>query len=296
MSTANILMLGLPSSGKTTFIAALWYHLTSPGSKQLSLDTLAGGDHEYLNKIRDEWAGFSIVTRTQLNDQKNQNILMKLKIQQPESKIILDVPDFSGETFKEQFKNREWSEEFDAKLDKVSGIILFVTTLDRNSMPKFIAQTIELEALLNVNLSNEVSEQSESEELPTVEFSHDFVSTQAKLVDILQLIRNRKKVKAPIKVSLVISAWDKVISLNPENSMSPKLWIQNQFPLLDQYILSNKDLYEVNFFGVSAQGGSYETEEKLNILLNKKFDERIIVQENETISNDITQPILGLIL
>ncbi len=288
-------MLGLPSSGKTTFIAALWYHLTAPGSKQLTLDTLANGDHEYLNKIRDEWAGYSVVTRTQLNDQKNQNILMKLKIRQPDSKLILDIPDFSGETFKEQFKNREWSEEFDVKLEQVSGIVLFVTTLDRNSVPKFIVQSRELEALLELDATNATSEQSEPEELPTVEFNHDFVSTQAKLVDILQLIRNRKKTKAPIKVSLVISAWDRVMSLMQRNVVSPKRWIQTHFPLLDQYILSNEDLFAVHSFGVSAQGGSYETDEHLNELIQKKFDERIIVQENETISNDITLPILGLI-
>ena len=50
------LMVGLPGTGKTTFLAALWHVAKShevPGSMRLERRE---GDQEYLNWIADEWS------------------------------------------------------------------------------------------------------------------------------------------------------------------------------------------------------------------------------------------------
>lgn len=291
-------MVGLPSSGKTTFIAALWYYLTL-GDRLLTLDTLQNGDHQYLNKIRDEWLEYRLVTRTLLKDQKNQEILMRLKMRQSDRSVVLDIPDFSGETYKEQFRNREWSHEFDDKLGNLSGIVLFVTSLDRNSMPRFLGPIRQLEALLGSeeNETNNASNENTSGSTPPAEFHHDYVATQAKLVDLLQLIQNRLKRKSPLNMSIVVSAWDKIIEEVEEGqiTVTPEFWFQQNFPLLHQYIHCNGDLFNVVVFGVSAQGGTYDNDNELNKLLKKNFDDRIIVQDGNSISNDITKPIAQLL-
>ncbi len=288
MSSTNILLLGQPSTGKTTFTAALWFYVSNwSDGLVLKLDTLAEGDHQYLNKIRDEWAKYSIVPRTLLSDEKNMRILMKLQMPSTQKKLILDIPDFSGEIFKEQFKSREWSLEFDQQLDAITGIILFVSSTDPNPTPKFISHVDELEQILG---STSAKEDHTATNL--TEWNHDFAPSQVKIVDSLQSIIGRRKSKKQLKISVVISAWDQV---DDYANMNPKNWIENNFPLVDQYLDSNQDLFVAKYFGVSAQGGDYLNEESLNQLIAKKPLERIIMQENEETSSDITKPILWLI-
>ena len=294
MSNKKILLLGLPSTGKTTFIAALWFHVTWAGQHTLELDTLAEGDDEYLNKIRDEWAQYAIVPRTKLTDLKNQKVLMKLKVVSSQQKLILDVPDFSGETFKEQFKNREWSEDFDKQLEDIGGIILFVSSSDPNSTPKFIEKAKELENILG-DMNPEAFQQQTTEQVIPKEFNHEFVSSQVKMVDALQLILNKKRKQIPIKLSIAISAWDGVRSIFTEEGIDPKKWIVTQFPLLDQYLQSNSESFIARYFGVSAQGCDYTKPESLQQLMSKQPLDRVIVQEDAEISSDITKPILWLI-
>lgn len=64
-SQNHFLMIGLPQTGKTTFLAALWHVVKNlhevPGA--LSLKKLQG-DQEHLNRICDNWLEFKQVART----------------------------------------------------------------------------------------------------------------------------------------------------------------------------------------------------------------------------------------
>src|SRR5271165_6669586 len=59
-------IIGLPGTGKTTFLAALW-HLIDAGevSTRLVLDKLIG-DHSYLNSIVEAWRRCEEVPRTSM--------------------------------------------------------------------------------------------------------------------------------------------------------------------------------------------------------------------------------------
>lgn len=291
MSTTNILLLGQPATGKTTFTAALWFYVTNWSDELvLKLDTLAQGDHHYLNSIRDEWAKYMTVRRTLLSDKKNQQILMRLLMPSTDKKIVLDIPDFSGEIFKEHFKNREWSVEFDNRLNSVAGIVLFVSTKDPNPTPKYISHVNELADILG---QGDYAKSANSNEA-LVEWNHDFVSSQVKIVDSLQNILQRKKNAQPIKLSIVISAWDKVM-IEGDTLLTPKSWFEKTYPLLEQYLDSNIEVFPTKYFGVSAQGGDYENEESMKMLLEKQPLDRIVVQEDSDVSSDITKPILWLL-
>ena len=74
MSTQYHSILGLPRSGKTTYLAALW-HVIDAGevATKLVLDKLIG-DNAYLNKIVDAWRRCEEVPRTSMLDEKKVTI------------------------------------------------------------------------------------------------------------------------------------------------------------------------------------------------------------------------------
>jgi len=124
--------------------------------------------------------------------------------------------------------------------------------------------------------------------------------TQVQLVEFLQLLRQPPLSLAFEKLAIVFSAWDKV----EEEGRSPERFLAEKLPLLQQYLDSKLDKWVWKVYGVSAQGGDYEKEErpftgeeleKLNVL--KGLDEpsmRIKVISDTTTSSDLTDPIAWL--
>lgn len=57
MSERDVVLIGLPSSGKTTFLAALWYLVTSKQiPTRLKFRALGHGDRKHLNAIVKQWS------------------------------------------------------------------------------------------------------------------------------------------------------------------------------------------------------------------------------------------------
>lgn len=297
MSDTRILISGLPSTGKTTYIAALWNYINSDAEeKSLTLDTLAGSEHEYLNSIANDWLAYKDPSRS-LQNTNFERVIMPLKKNATGESITIEIPDIAGEKFRDHFDLREWPLEFDKLLDNLSGIVVFVSPLHKNNLPKFIADVKELEELLgddNITESKkEDTKKAEAIELPPkptlTNWDVKFVPNQVKMVEGLQLLQFHKVQNKPLKVSLVISAWDKV---SGADTILPKDWLEKNLPLLYQYLICNSDKYLVKFFGISAQGGDYETE--LDSLMNKNPYDRIIVKEDGEQIKDIAKPIIWM--
>ena len=62
----NFLLIGLPSTGKTSFLAALYAIQQTQSPTALVLKKL-DGDSGYLNKIRDAWLAFKPVGRNPID-------------------------------------------------------------------------------------------------------------------------------------------------------------------------------------------------------------------------------------
>jgi hypothetical protein len=278
----KILFAGLPECGKTTFIAAFWYHVNnSANDKSVSLDTLAAGDIEYLNKISGEWASCCPVTRT-LRTHKAEKVKMQLKRTDTNDKFILEIPDFAGEIYKRHFEFRQWNMEYDEIVEEGNGVVLFVDPRANNLRPFFIAD--------ENNLLGKIGEKVPAMSANSEKWVHDFVPDQVKLVEALQFIAYRKELKAPLKVAYVISAWDKIKSA--DSAEEPENWLKNNLPLLYQYTICNSDIFNVNYYGVSAQGGDYEQDSERLLEMNP-FD-RIIVMDESGTSKDIARPLLWI--
>ena len=120
----HTLMVGLPESGKTTFLAALWHSLNwGDVPTEIQLKSLAG-QSDYLNLITESWLKAEQVLRTLLPDQ--QMTEMTLQNKSTAFKSTVTIPDLSGEVFRDALNNRNWSDEIDNLVNTSHGIVFFV--------------------------------------------------------------------------------------------------------------------------------------------------------------------------
>src|SRR6266478_6250635 len=120
----HFLLIGLPSTGKTSFLAALWYMVSQTKVVcGLSLDHLEG-DNQYLNIIRDAWSEYRPVPRNITETEKP--VAMWLKNHKTGSVGRLTFPDLTGEAFRSQWTRRELATTYDESLAEAAGGILFV--------------------------------------------------------------------------------------------------------------------------------------------------------------------------
>ncbi len=286
MNKKSILLAGLPATGKTTFIAALWYYLNNSCNDQLLMvNSLAGGEHEYLNSISRDWAVYKTVARTRSNN--GEKIQINVKNTKTDQIIVLDIPDFSGETFKSHFDTREWTEEYDKLLNKTNGFILFVDPQDANNTPHLITDADE--AALLFEEPTEISNES----IEFKQYSAEHTCNQVKLVEELQFIKHHKPAMVPLKIAVVISAWDVVEKSSEDVKVLPLEWLEKSMPLLYQYLVCNSTDFILQVFGVSAQGLEYNNED-INKALSKNRLDNIIVEDGTETSKDISKPIVWI--
>jgi len=277
----NILIVGLPAAGKTTYLAALWHVLNSNEIKNSLRLLKLDGEDEYINKLRDFWLRCEKMPRT-LTSSEN---LIHMILDDPEgnNQGELYLPDLNGEIFMTQWEERKCSKFYHKLISDTMGIILFI-------YPKEIYKTWQI-AEANEMLPNEEDHSPKTTENKNVHWDPTKVSKQAILVDLLQIISHISR-NTNLKLSVIISAWD--IVQNVDNLIgkktTPRQWLKENVPLFDQFIHSNPEFYSFNIYGISAQGGDLD-EDNNKLLGYAKHSKRIIVQDENEIHNDITQPI-----
>lgn len=279
MSEKSIMFSGLPESGKTTFLAALWFFIfNSTEDDDYECNTLEDVELEYLNTISKNWASCEEVIRT--NQNKIEEVIINIKHKLSEKSMRLWIPDMRGETFNSQFEHREWDEEFDSILDKAYGMLLFVDPRDIKNKPRLIFKENQPFKVFGETMINDNPQQS---------WTEDLAPSQVKLVDFLQMIDFHKP-NVLRKISVVVSCWDEI-----KTETDPEIWCKKEVPLLYQYLYSNDHLFDVKYFGVSAQGGSYEKVGAKDLLLQLDDPlQRIKVTDGKLETNNILSPILWI--
>ncbi len=277
----KVLLIGLPSSGKTTFLAALWYLVDGNHSTMLSLDTLHG-DREYLNAIRSQWLSCTPVDRTRVINEPITS--MRLKNNGNGRIVEFEIPDLSGETFLDQWIRRSWSPGFQDIIDDAKGALLFVH-------PNEVIEPIRIDQadLIHHEISTERDDNGNPPiyEQP-VEWNPRDTPTQVQLVDLLQFVEEYEGLVFPFRLSVIISAWDLVSNAE----LAPEMWLSKRLPLLHQYLYSNIDKFPYKIYGVSAQGGDYDQAERLMDYQDQS--QRIIVVDPDKKRSDLTAPLIWL--
>jgi len=196
----NILLVGIPQTGKSTYLASLWHVVESDEvDKSLTLTSLPD-NREYLNILRGSWLKCEPIERNKLNFIKHNSIAIRDNNNDKEYSLMF--PDVSGELFELQFQNREVTNEFLSLLNSSCGILFFIHP--NISEPELIT---DADRILNET-------ENPQNENTIKKWNHKDVPTQVILVDILQIITTFLNNK--IKLSVIISAWDEIIDLPEE--------------------------------------------------------------------------------
>ncbi len=269
------LMAGLPGTGKTTFLAALWHVAKShevPGSMHLERRE---GDQEYLNAIANAWAKSEELERTPGEGEMSVAILLR----DPENDGIvrLAIPDMSGELFKTQWETRRCTTDFANLMNSVGGCLLFLHP----------EKMIDTQWIADANAIfeewSEEEEEDKEKELST-DWETSTAPTQVQMVELLQFMA--ELTESQMRLAVIVSAWDRV-----KEEIAPAEWVKKRMPLLWQYISANPDLYSVNYMGVSAQGGQRSDEKLLDY---ETASHRIRVHAVGSKEHDITHPVRWL--
>jgi len=105
------LMIGLPETGKTTFLAALWQVVISGEIRNSLRLVKLDANSEYVDQVHRDWLFTLPVERTNFNS--NQTVSMKLGLDKDQEITELVFPDMSGELFSLQWTERKWSKTYD---------------------------------------------------------------------------------------------------------------------------------------------------------------------------------------
>lgn len=276
--SSQFILIGLPSTGKTSFLAALWYlvqHEQVP--HKLTLERLEG-DSKYLNQIAKSWVQCQHVPRTPTDSEKV--VTMILKDSASENTVTLTFPDLSGESFSSQWTERQITISYDDFLKTASGGVLFVTPEPH--------KPARIDAA--AGLVQEMNQADGNGDAHFVEWEASLAPRQVQLVELLQLIADRDYFKPPFRLALVISAWDKLKT----TGISPAEWFTKEVPLLFQFLETNRNLFEYTIYGISAQGGEYatETERLTEVDPSERID--VVTADGKTSSHDLTESLLWL--
>ena len=281
---SHVSIIGLPGSGKTTFLAALWHMVREEGAvTALKFHTMSQDNYEHLNALAKRWRKGNIQLRTQQGGMKK--VVMRLKDTAGRS-IEVTFPDVPGEEFSRMWEDRE-VDEATAETLVAEGIVLLING-DRIQLPAWIIERMAVAKVAGLPY----------DESEVVDWSPGLAPTQVQVVELLQMLMSDELGVGPRRLAILLSVWDRAEGeeLAPEELLATKL------PMLDQYLRNGRDPWTWRVWGLSAQGGMYEDPDK-----GEQFDEtarlrdlarpsdRIKLVSGTDASTDITGPIAWLV-
>ncbi|MGL4363506.1 MAG: TRAFAC clade GTPase domain-containing protein [Cellulosilyticaceae bacterium] len=262
---------GLPSAGKTTFLAALWNLINHDSDAKLKLNKIENG--QYLASLSNKWANMEPLERT-VPSGEQANISIKLE---QSNKITLDLqlPDLSGETFQNQYEMREISEEVVKYIEDADALLFFINVNSIKLLGLISEQTFLRSRTPETN--NDIVSRNPKEDDPI----------QIQVVELLQFILFIRKNKM-LKIGFMFSAWD-LIKSNLKD-VTPEQFLEQQMNMLWQFCQSNGDIIKYQTWGISAQGGSFNEKD---LLLDREYPyQRIFVEGNDGYQGyDLTLPL-----
>ena len=281
---SNFIIMGLPASGKTTFLAALWHLVESNETTcRLELDAY-DGDLTYLNRIAEAWRNFEPVPRTsQIGDM---NVAIHLRNRETGEKGTAFFPDLAGETFDRQVEDRIFRKDFMKGFSEDDGILFFISSDVRED---FISVT-ELNARLPSDSEIDESLNDTPAEMRITEWEPKLLPAQVKIVQLLSDIIRPPFEPRLRRIALLISAWDLV----HHSGVTPYDWLEVNMPLVAQFLKANKDYFEHQIYGVSAQGVNLNDDTAVDEVANLLASRRIKIVGMESEGNDLTEPLIWL--
>lgn len=273
------LLIGFPASGKSTFLAALTSLLNSYANEmklQKRECKSLEGFHKGLQEQAQKWSGFEEVART-FKDVKE---CVGLDLKDDEGNDYhIEIPDVSGELYDDMINKRFVDRSMQEKIREASVILFFINLANSSDdgrllteFPKKLQRAMEK--------SGEIIEIGE----------YDEMMFQSKVIELLQLIRYIKQ--RQFRVKILLSAWDILLDeAETVKSKTPMQVMQEEFPMIYQFVHNNNDWLMSEIWGVSAQGCDLNDHEKVEKLsrLEDEINRIIVIDKNGTRSCDLSE-------
>lgn len=288
---STILLVGLSGTGKTNFLVGLDVILDDQTDPDGLMHSEFAPDRAYLQPLKEQWFRGEELDHTSRQIPPPPHQLLVLH-QASGTRTAFHVPDLAGESFDSQFVTRSFPNEFGNRLQQSAGIILFLHC-DHNADHALHEHPTFADASPGgaVDLASATPASS-------LDWRLEDASKQVKLVDLLQFMAEIRA-HSPLRVAIVISAWDLVVgavpALEPEMPKDPERFLAERWPLLNQFIEGNCESFPSRIFGVSARGGGTTTEEIARLTMMTQPRERILIVDGTERSNDLTRPVRWLL-
>lgn len=236
----SISIIGLPGSGKTTFLAAVWELVNERRvAKVLSFDSIGENDHSYLRKIITVWRKATEQARTRLTGLS----AVRMNLKDGDGNVVeVAMPDAPGEDFRAMWEDRELGRVLGDSL--AGGNIMLLVNGNKVKAAAWVTERAS---------QRRATGRQKAEALPK-DWHPSLAPTQVQLVDLLQLISHAPVGRAGRRIVVMISAWDKVEG----EKLTPDAYLTAKLPLLAQYLEAGRDGWTSRVYGVSAQGGEYD--------------------------------------
>lgn len=281
MNKKRVFMIGLPSSGKTTYLASLCRLLLygEQGTEwNLDINDLPEGYEDIRNMIQN-LDSYKEVGRTL--GSVIYNIELKLYNQYQE-RIRFVVPDLSGEIYQNLVYDRRLPFNIMDQIVKSDVLLFFINC--NTMIPEERIKLNEETAIrkLDKEQGNDNPKGIEMEEAKVKKFNN-----QSALVELLQSIIYL--VPQSLNIRFVVSAWD-LVEKEFKDKVTPEEYIETKLPLLYQYLICNAETFNYEIWGVSAQGGDFSDEQDLQRLQSENSEKFVYVVDNKAgISKDLTK-------
>jgi len=291
----RLLAIGLPHAGKTTFLAALWHVAESREVPQALTLRIISDEAKYLNAIRNDWLKCIPAVRTTRSAEQSASLHFDDQYEQHIGEVVF--PDLSGETFQTQWKYRHWTTDYQVLVENADSLLVFFNAGKIKepwpiSAVQRMAQSAGVEDIDEQDTACPATNDQPQATSNNSEWTPEAVPTQVQLVGLLQFIQPFILKKAPIRIAVLVSAWD-IISKEGWNKYdAPDVWLSKRLSYFHQFLVSNKEHFSFKVYGISAQGGDFENEEDRQRLRScQHASERIQIEGPDCMPHDITEPI-----
>jgi hypothetical protein len=266
--TAGVVLAGLPATGKTSYLALLFHAIVEDRAEGLRLGRF-DDDREHITEISDVLLASNLADHTTVDDEQD----VTLSVTYDGNDFVLNIPDLSGETWEHALVDRRWSSALDVDIANATGFIVFVHSKEINDGLTIVEAEQAGDAILGDTNEEAAAEPNEDEGADVATSASDATDddegdededeaqdedeethckqlTQVSLIELIQFFAATSP--RPIRVSVVISAWD----LEPKK-LKPEEWLEKNAPMLAQFLEVNTDEVEAAVWGVSAQGADW---------------------------------------
>lgn len=285
---ASFVVMGLPESGKTTFLAALWHLIEADEAEcGLKLDGYRG-DLTYLNKISEAWRTFQKVPRTSLVG--DVDVSINLLNRDTGVRGVAYFPDIAGEVFDRQVLERRCRPEFVEQVSKDDGILFFISADVREDNLSVVELNYRLKELAGDQVTNDPSNDGSTKSNYEREWEPDRLPVQVRIVQIFSDLQRRPFEQRRRRVAILISAWD----LTKGMGLTPHQWLANHLPLVDQFLKTNSQSFQYDIYGVSAQGVDLGSVAAVDEAARLTPSRRIQIVGPQGTGHDLTIPLVWL--